>query len=93
MGDPRKSRKKWESPGNPWIKDRLRYEQELLGRYGLRNKREIWIAQSIIRKFRHQARSLLALPPAERAVRERQLVSKLFKLGLLKSQTATVDDI
>ncbi|MEM3306048.1 MAG: 30S ribosomal protein S4, partial [Saccharolobus sp.] len=35
----------------------------------------------------------LALPPAERAVRERQLVSKLFKLGLLKSQTATVDDI
>ncbi|MEM3291785.1 MAG: 30S ribosomal protein S4 [Saccharolobus sp.] len=93
MGDPRKSRKKWESPGNPWIKDRLRYEQELLGRYGLRNKREIWIAQSIIRKFRHQARSLLALPPAERAVRERQLVSKLLKLGLLKSQTATVDDI
>ncbi|WP_338599580.1 30S ribosomal protein S4 [Sulfolobus tengchongensis] len=93
MGDPRKSRKKWESPGHPWIKDRLSYEQELLGKYGLRNKREIWIAQSIIRKFRHQARSLLALPPAERAVREKQLVGKLLKIGLLKKETATVDDI
>ncbi|MDT7861858.1 MAG: 30S ribosomal protein S4 [Saccharolobus sp.] len=93
MGDPRKSRKKWETPGHPWIKDRLRREEELIGKYGLRNKREIWIAQTIIRKFRHQARSLLALPPAERAVRERQLVLKLSKIGLLKSQNATIDDI
>ncbi|ADX83338.1 30S ribosomal protein S4 [Saccharolobus islandicus] len=93
MGDPKKSRKKWESPGHPWIKERIGYEQELLGKYGLRNKREIWIAQSIIRKFRHQARSLLALPPAERAVREKQLVGKLLKMALLKRETATVDDI
>ncbi|TRM83823.1 30S ribosomal protein S4, partial [Sulfolobus sp. A20-N-G8] len=84
MGEPKKSRKKWETPGHPWIKDRLRHEQELLGRYGLRNKREIWIAQTIIRNFRHQARSLLALPPAERLVREKQLVGKLAKIGLLK---------
>ncbi len=93
MGDPKKSRKKWETPGHPWIKDRLRHEQELLGRYGLRNKREIWIAQTIIRNFRHQARSLLALPPAERLVREKQLVGKLAKIGLLKGENATVDDI
>ncbi|TRM87146.1 30S ribosomal protein S4, partial [Sulfolobus sp. E3] len=93
MGDPKKSRKKWETPGHPWIKDRLRHEQELLGRYGLRNKREIWIAQTIIRNFRHQARSLLALPPAERLVREKQLVGKLAKIGLLKGENSTVDDI
>jgi len=33
------------------------------------------------------------LPPAERAVREKQLVGKLLKMGLLKRETATVDDI
>lgn len=93
MGDPKKSKKKWEGPSLPWIKDSLMHEQELLGRYGLRNKKEIWIARTVIRKFRHMARSLLALPPAERLVREKQLIGKLYKMGLLKSQNATVDDI
>ncbi|MBW9141332.1 MAG: 30S ribosomal protein S4 [Candidatus Aramenus sp.] len=93
MGDPRKSRKKWEGPGLPWIKEVLRQEQELMGRYGLRNKRELWLARTVIREFRHMARGLLALPPAERAVREKQLINKLYKMGLLKSQQSTVDDI
>lgn len=93
MGDPRKSRKKWEGPGLPWIKELLLHEQELLGKYGLRNKKEIWLARTIVRKFRHMARSLLALPPAERMVREKQLISKLYKMGLLTSQNATIDDI
>lgn len=93
MGDPRKSRKKWEGPGLPWIKESLSDEQELLGKYGLRNKKEIWLARTIIREFRHMARTLLALPPAERIVREKQLIGKLYKMGLLKSQNTTVDDI
>lgn len=93
MGDPKKSKKKWEGPGLPWIKEVLMHEQELLGKYGLRNKREIWLARTIIRKFRHMARSLLALPPAERLVREKQLINRLYKMGLLKSQNATIDDI
>lgn len=93
MGDPRKSRKKWEGPGLPWIRELLLHEQELLGKYGLRNKKEIWLARTIVRKFRHMARGLLALPPAERMVREKQLISKLYKMGLLSSQNATVDDI
>jgi small subunit ribosomal protein S4 len=93
MGDPKKSRKKWEGPGHPWIKAYLEKEQILLGKYGLRNKRELWLTRTIIRKFRHQARSLLALPPTERAIRERQLINKLYKMGLLKSQNVTIDEI
>ncbi|MBP1357847.1 MAG: 30S ribosomal protein S4 [Sulfolobus sp.] len=93
MGDPRKSRKKWSGPSHPWMKEQLQLEQQLLGEYGLRNKKEIWLAQTIIRTFRHLARSLLALPPAERAVRERQLMARLYKMGLVKSQTATIDDV
>jgi len=92
VGDPRKPRKKWEGPGHPWIKENLQKEQILLGKYGLRNKRELWLARTIVRKFRHQARSLLALPPAEREIRERQLLSKLYKLGLLR-ENATLDEV
>jgi len=40
MGDPKKSRRKWEGPGHPWIRINLEKEQVLIGKYGLRNKRE-----------------------------------------------------
>lgn len=84
MGDPKKSRRKWEGPGHPWIRVNLEKEQVLVGKYGLRNKRELWLAQTIIRNFRHQARSLLALPPAERATREKQLIQKLYRMGIIE---------
>ena len=93
MGDPKKSRRKWQGPSHPWIKINLEREQDLIGKYGLRNKRELWLAQTIIRNFRHQARSLLALPPAERSIREKQLLNKLYKMGILTKENATLDDI
>lgn len=93
MGDPKKSRRKWEGPGHPWIKLNLDKEQVLIGKYGLRNKKEIWLAETIIRNFRHQARSLLALPPAERSTREKQLIQKLYRFGIIEKENATLDDI
>jgi len=93
MGDPKKPRKKWEGPNHPWIKERLEREQLLLGKYGLRNKREIWIAETYVRKLRHQARSLLALPPAERAAREKALFERVRAFGFLEKENMTIDDI
>jgi len=93
MGDPKKSRRKWEGPGHPWIKLNLDKEQVLIGKYGLRNKKEIWLAETIIRNFRHQARSLLALPPAERSTREKQLIQKLYRFGIIEKENASLDDI
>ncbi|AEB94251.1 MAG: 30S ribosomal protein S4 [Metallosphaera sp.] len=93
MGDPKKSRRKWEGPGMPWLSQALKSEQEIMGRYGLRNKREIWLARTIVTGYRHMARSLLALPPSERAMREKQLLSKLYKIGLLKSEQSSIDDV
>jgi len=93
MGDPRKPRKKWQGPNHPWIKERLEREQVLLGKYGLRNKREIWIAETFIRKLRHQARALLALPPAERAVREKALFERVKKYGFVEKDVVTIDDV
>jgi small subunit ribosomal protein S4 len=92
MGDPRKSRKKWEGPSMPWDKVTLSHEQELLVKYGLRNKREIWRSRTLIKNFRHQARSLLALPPTERAVREKTLIARLSRMGLVKEES-TIDDV
>ncbi len=93
MGDPKKPRKTWERPGHPWIKERLAEEMELIGQYGLRNKRELWKAQTILRTIRSRAKSLLSLPEAERMVKERALVRKLYEMGLLESESSTTDDV
>ncbi|RLE52239.1 MAG: 30S ribosomal protein S4 [Candidatus Methanomethylicota archaeon] len=92
MGDPKRSRKKWKGPRHPWRKEVLEEELKLMGEYGLRNKRELWIAKTMIAKIRQQARLMLALPPEELAVRQRQLISRLSKMGLLHEE-ATLDDV
>ena len=92
MGDPRKSRKKWSPPGHPWVKERLVEEMRLMGEYGLRNKREIWIAAALLRKFRHRARSLLALPPEVREKEEKALLARLYDIGLV-DENATLDNV
>ena len=92
MGDPKKSRRKWVSPGHPWIKERLQQELELMGKYGLRNKREIWIAEAVVRSFRMRARSLLALPEPERSQAAKSLLDRLYRMGLI-NRDATLDDI
>jgi small subunit ribosomal protein S4 len=93
MGDPKKPRKKWIKPGHPWIKERLIQEMELVGTYGLRNKRELWIAQTLLRRIRERAKALLSLPPEVRVVRERELIKKLYRMGLLESEGATIDEV
>lgn len=92
MGDPKKPRKKWEGPKHPWKKDRLMEEMELLGKYGLRNKKEIWKAKTFLAKIRHRARSLLALPPEIREKAEKELLHRLYEMGLLP-ENATLDDV
>jgi small subunit ribosomal protein S4 len=92
MGDPKKSRRLWEGPRTPWRRDRLLEESRLLGVYGLRNKRELWKATTIVRYFRHRARALLAAPVEVREREEKKLVEKLIELGLLK-EGAKLDDV
>uniref|UniRef100_A0A7J2U672 Small ribosomal subunit protein uS4 n=1 Tax=Ignisphaera aggregans TaxID=334771 RepID=A0A7J2U672_9CREN len=93
MGDPKKSRRKWESPGHPWIKSRLQMEMELMGKYGLRNKKELWIAETMLRRIKHLVRSLLALPEEEREKRLQSLASRLYNMGILQIPNATISDI
>src|SRR3989344_3751992 len=59
MGDPRRLKKTYETPAHPWQKERLAFEIGLLEEYGLKNKREIWKAGSILRGYTSQAKKLI----------------------------------
>jgi small subunit ribosomal protein S4 len=92
MGDPRKPKKLFRRPRRIWTTDQLNAELYIVGSYGLRNKRELWRAQSEVARFRNQARALLALPAEVRQQKESQLLSFLNRLGLV-NQSATLDDV
>jgi small subunit ribosomal protein S4 len=92
MGDPKKQRKKYETPRFPWRTDVLQSELKLLGQYGMRNKRELWRHETMLSRFREIARSLLGTPAEEREKLEKQLLNRLNRLGMLP-ETAVLDDV
>jgi len=92
MGDPRKQRKKYETPRFPWRTDILQSELKLQGQYGLRNKRELWRHKTTMSRFREIARSLLGMPAEQRRKLEKQLLERLNRLGILP-ETAALDDV
>ena len=93
MGDPKKSKKMFTPPRNPWRCDQLSQVLFLLGTYGLRNKRELWRAQTKLSNFRKQARQLLAASVDVRGREEPKLMTYLGKLGLLQGMDNTLDDV
>jgi len=56
----RKIKKKFKKPRMPWDKQRIEKENVLMKTFGLRRKREVWEAESILRSFRRRARELAA---------------------------------
>lgn len=92
MGDPRKSKKNYNRPRSIWTSDQISTELYIVGSYGLRNKRELWKAQTEIARIRNQARALLALAIDIRHEKETQLLNYLSRLGLVTDQS-TLDDV
>lgn len=92
MGDPRKPKNKYTTPRHPWSADQLSSELFLLGSYGLRNKRELWRAETELSRIRKQARSLLAAPPDVRERLSGFLMKRLTKMGLV-TESAPIDAI
>ncbi len=91
MGDPRRIKKKFDKPKHPWQLDRLEEERGILSNYGLKNKRELWRGETLLRGFRRHARRLLALHTPQARIEEKQLVERLKSLNLLR-ENATLDD-
>ena len=92
MGDPKRQRRKFETPRFPWRKDVLQEELKLLGTFGLRNKHELWRHETMLSKFRGIARSLIGRTPEERMKMENELLTRLKKIGVLQ-ETAVLDDV
>lgn len=83
MGDPRKPRRNYATPRHPWRRDQIDQELQLLGEFGLRNKRELWRSQTLLSKIRGIARVLLAQSGEDRPRREKTFLSKVSRMGLL----------
>jgi len=92
LGDPKKARKQYSRPRSPWRADQLAQELYLLGTFGLRNKRELWKAETQLSSIRKQARTLLAATEAVRLREEKKLLDSLRRRGLIR-EGATLDDI
>lgn len=92
MGDPKKQRKKYSKPIHPWQKTRIDEEKKLTEEYGFKNKKEIWKMNSILNKYKHQAKRLIALSPKQAEIEKKQLIQKLFSLGIT-GENAKIDDI
>lgn len=85
MGYPGKSRKRFNRPRTPWQADRIAGEVELVKSFGLRNKRELWRAEDILRKYRHSSRTLLAtVAVGEASAEVEAILIRLKKYGMLK---------
>lgn len=83
MGDPKKKHKTYNTPKRPYDADALKEELRTIGVYGLRNKRELWKAHTELSHMRGRARDLLSLGSTERDRREKEIIYKLYKRGLV----------
>ncbi|MCE8422761.1 MAG: 30S ribosomal protein S4 [Candidatus Methanoperedens sp.] len=97
MGYPGKNRKSYDTPKHPWQAARIASEVELIKRYGLRNKKEVWKAHSGLKNYRELARKMLAESSkgklAEHLKRDADnILTRMKRYGLLKTD-AVLDDI
>jgi len=92
MGDPRKAKKSYTRPRSIWTSDQISSELYVVGSYGLRNKKELWKAQTEIARIRNQARALLAISTDVRHEKETKLLNYLSRLGIVED-SSTLDDI
>ncbi len=95
MGDPKFTRKQFSTPSHPWEGARITEENQIIHKYGLKNKRELWKTQTMLRDIRQQARELQARQRTqdEQALKEvEQLIERLRRLGLLSGK-ADLNDV
>lgn len=96
MGDPKFSRRSYDTPSHPWQGERIKAEVEIVREFGLKNKTEVWKAQTVLRNFRKQSRELQARlrgNDAQARVEADALLSKCARIGILPVTGATLNDI
>ncbi len=97
MGYPGKNTKSYDTPRHPWQAARMAEEVGHIKTYGLRNKREVWKAQTLLRNYRRSAMEMLAeVTEGELTGHVKQksddILAKLKRYGIL-SPEGGLDDI
>lgn len=79
----RRTRKQYATPNHPWNKERIEAEAQIVRGYGLKNKKEIYKANFILRNFRSQAKRLSTGRSEQDSREEVQVLGRLRRLGLI----------
>lgn len=77
MGDIKRKRKRFNKPRKLYELGRIKSENEIVKKYGLKNKKEIWKAKSAISSFRKRAKEFIGKEIEE----QQKFFEKLNKLG------------
>ncbi|PSQ06397.1 30S ribosomal protein S4 [Halobacteriales archaeon QS_6_71_20] len=88
------STKRYETPNHPYQGERIDEESDLLSRYGLKNKEELWRAQSELRRYRREARRLIGEAQGDVETADEagaDFVARLRRLGVLDEADAITD--
>ncbi|MFP4626853.1 MAG: 30S ribosomal protein S4 [Natronomonas sp.] len=79
----------YETPNHPFQGERIAQESDLISRYGLANKEELWRAQSQLRGYRREARRLLGEAQGDAEVAAEagaEFLSRLRRIGILDEE-------
>lgn len=96
MGDPKFSSRSYNTPSHPWQGERIKEEAEIVKKYGLKNKHELWKAKTQVRDLRKQSRDLqarLRTGEQQAKIEMENLLKRCARMGLLPMEGATLDDV
>ncbi len=85
----------YETPNHPFQGERIAAEGDLLSRYGLKNKEELWRAQSELRGYRREARRLIGEAQGDTdaaAEAGSEFLARLKRIGVL-DEGDSLDDV
>ena len=92
MGSPKKPKKTYSRPFKIWDRARLDEEKPTIKEFGLKNKKELWKAASLLRKYSGQAKRLIPLRGKQADIEKTQLIGKLSSLGAIEPN-ASLDEV
>lgn len=82
----KRKHKKYSKPKRPFDKERIEEEAKIKKEFGLKNKKEIWRAESEIKVMREKAKKLISVGHEE----QKALFERLKKIGLNVNSIADV---
>ncbi len=92
MGDPKKQRRKYRRPSHPWQAARIEKEAKIVQEFGLKNKKELWKAEAILRNFKGQAKKLISRTDPQSTKEAERLLKKLYTLGVVE-EGSKIDEV